>query len=74
MTGIAPLYGIKTGLNEAFLIDDACKRKLIAEHDGCKELIKPYVRGSDLGRWSSDWAQPLDDRPALQQRPGLAVG
>jgi len=48
--------GILTGLNEAFLIDDVCKRKLIAEHEGCKEVIKPYVRGSDLGRWNSDWA------------------
>ncbi len=56
VTGIAPLYGIKTGLNEAFLIDDDCKRKLIAEHEACEELIKPYVRGADLGRWSSDWA------------------
>ncbi|MCX6914391.1 MAG: Eco57I restriction-modification methylase domain-containing protein, partial [Verrucomicrobia bacterium] len=56
VTGIAPLYGIKTGLNEAFLIDDACKRKLIAEHEGCTEVIRPYVRGSDLGRWHSDWA------------------
>src|ERR1019366_5731276 len=56
VTGVAPFYGIKTGLNEAFLIDDACKRKLIAEHEGCKEVIKPYLRGSDLGRWNSDWA------------------
>jgi SAM-dependent methyltransferase len=56
VTGVAPLYGIKTGLNEAFLIDDACKRKLVAEHESCKEVMKPYLRGSDLGRWNSDWA------------------
>ena len=56
VTGVAPLYGIKTGLNEAFLIDDDCKRKLIAEHDGCKEVIKPYLRGADLGRWISIWS------------------
>jgi hypothetical protein len=54
--GVKAYRGILTGLNEAFLIDDACKRKLIAEHEGCKEVIKPYVRGSDLGRWNSDWA------------------
>jgi hypothetical protein len=47
--------GILTGLNEAFLIDDDCKRKLIAEHEACRAVIKPYLRGSDLGRWSSDW-------------------
>jgi SAM-dependent methyltransferase len=56
VAGIAPLYGIKTGLNEAFLIDDDRKRKLIAEHEGCKEVIKPYLRGADLGRWNSDWS------------------
>ena len=54
--GVKAYRGILTGLNEAFLIDDACKRKLIAEHEGCREVIKPYVRGSDLGRWNSDWA------------------
>jgi len=31
VTGIAPLYEIRTGLNEAFLIDEDRKRKLIAE-------------------------------------------
>jgi len=31
VTGIAPLYGIKTGLNEAFLIDDDRRRKLIVD-------------------------------------------
>jgi adenine-specific DNA-methyltransferase len=28
----------------------------IAEHEGCRKAIKPYLRGSDLGRWNSDWA------------------
>ena len=48
--------GILTGLNEAFLVDDDCKRRMIVEHAGCAELIKPFLRGSDIGRWSSDWA------------------
>jgi hypothetical protein len=52
--GIKAYRGILTGLNEAFLIDDACKRKLVAEHEGCTQVIKPYLRGSDLGRWNSD--------------------
>lgn len=56
LDGVQAYRGILTGFNEAFLIDDDCKRKLIAEHDGCKELIKPFLRGSDIGRWSSDWA------------------
>jgi hypothetical protein len=55
--GGGPQYGIKTGCNEAFLIPDADKRKLIADHDGCREVIKPYLRGSDLDRWHSNWNQ-----------------
>jgi hypothetical protein len=54
--GVKAYRGILTGLNEAFLIDDDCKRKLITEHEGCKEVIKPYLRGADLGRWNSDWS------------------
>jgi hypothetical protein len=56
LAGIKAYRGILTGLNEAFLIDEACKRKLVAEHEGCTEVIKPYLRGSDLGRWNSDGA------------------
>jgi len=48
LTGIAPLYGIKTGLNEAFLIDDARKRKLIAEHEGCADVT--LAAGIPTGR------------------------
>ena len=31
-------------------------RKLITEHEACEELIRPYLRGSDVGRWKLDWA------------------
>jgi len=56
VTGATPFNGIKAGFNEAFLIDDQCKQKLIAAHEGCREVIKPYLRGSDIDRWTSDWA------------------
>ena len=56
VSGVKAFRGILTGFNEAFLIDDDCKRKLIAAHEGCREVIKPFLRGSDIGRWSSDWA------------------
>ena len=55
--GVKAYRGILTGLNEAFLIDDDCKRRLVAEHAGCADVIRPYLRGSDLGRWNSDWAK-----------------
>jgi hypothetical protein len=53
--GTKPLYGIKTGLNEAFLIDDATRTALIRDDPGCAEIIKPYLRGQDIKRWVPDW-------------------
>lgn len=54
--GLKAYRGILTGFNEAFLIDNDTKQKLITEHEGCRELIRPFLRGSDIGRWNSDWA------------------
>ncbi|EGV28613.1 Eco57I restriction endonuclease [Thiorhodococcus drewsii AZ1] len=53
--GAKPMYGIKTGLNEAFLIDDAARAELIRQDPGCADIIKPYLRGQDIKRWTSDW-------------------
>lgn len=47
-------YGIKTGFNEAFIIDDETKNKLIGEDPKSAELIKPFWEGKDINRWSSD--------------------
>lgn len=49
-------YGIKTGLNEAFVIDKAMRDRLIAEDPKSAELIKPYLRGRDVKRWQMEWA------------------
>jgi hypothetical protein len=51
-----PYYGIKTGLNQAFLIDSTVRASLIAKDPMCSEIIKPYLRGQDIKRWSSEWA------------------
>jgi hypothetical protein len=53
--GAKPMYGIKTGLNEAFLIDDATRAALIRDDPGCAEIIKPYLRGQDIKRWVPAW-------------------
>ena len=53
--GTKPYYGIKTGFNEAFLIDDQTRQKLIAEDPKCSQIIKPYLRGQDIKRWHPDW-------------------
>ncbi len=51
--GVKPLYGIKTGFNEAFLIDTTTRDRLVAEDPGCAEIIKPYLRGQDIKRWAA---------------------
>ena len=44
-------YGIKTGLNEAFVIDGVRRAQLIADDPRSAEVIKPYLRGRDVKRW-----------------------
>lgn len=48
--------GILTGLNEAFVIDEDTKKKLIAEDPKSAELIKPWLRGRDIKKWKAEWA------------------
>ncbi|MBA2591131.1 MAG: N-6 DNA methylase [Gammaproteobacteria bacterium] len=45
-------YGIKTGLNEAFVIDRDTRNQLIREDQKSAELIKPFLRGRDVKRWT----------------------
>jgi hypothetical protein len=53
-------YGIKTGLNEAFVINSQTKEKLIAEDSRSAEIIKPFLVGRDIKRY-----QPLDSDKCL---------
>ena len=48
--------GILTGLNEAFVIDEDTRKKLIAEDPKSAELIKPWLRGRDIKKWKAEWA------------------
>ena len=48
-------YGIKTGLNEAFVIDEATKRATpYPRTTRSAEIIKPFLRGKDVKRWRTD--------------------
>jgi hypothetical protein len=49
-------YGIKTGLNEAFVVDRATRDRLIAEHPSSAEVLKPFLRGRDVKRWRCEFA------------------
>ena len=46
--------GIKTGLNEAFIIDGATRRKIIAKNKASTEIIKPYLGGRHLERYRAE--------------------
>ncbi len=43
--------GIKTGLNEAFVINAFTREKLIAEDSKSDELIKPFLLGKEIKRY-----------------------
>jgi hypothetical protein len=51
-------YGIKTGLNEAFVIDRKTRDRLIAEDPRSAEVIKPFLAGRDIKRYQ----QPSNDK------------
>jgi hypothetical protein len=44
-------YGIKTGLNEAFVIDEETKDKFIKEDPKNAKIIKPFLIGKDIKRY-----------------------
>ncbi len=46
-------YGIKTGYNDAFYINEETKAKLIAADAKSAELIKPMLRGRDIAPYGN---------------------
>jgi len=74
----SPLYGIKTGYNKAFVIEDSVKREICAEDPNSIALLKPFLEGKDLKRWRSEprglWIiyipknkVSIDDYPAIKK-------
>jgi adenine-specific DNA-methyltransferase len=45
--------GLLTGLNEAFLIDEETKDRLINEHKSAEKIIKPLFRGRETEKYFS---------------------
>ena len=53
---ISIYYGIKTGFNDAFIVDQATRDALVAEDSKSAELLKPLLRGRDIARYRANWA------------------
>ena len=53
---IAIYYGIKTGYNAAFIIDNDTKEALITENSRSADILKPLLRGRDIQRYRVHWA------------------
>lgn len=55
-------YGIKTGYNDAFIIDSVKREEILAqcqspeERQRTEKLIKPILRGRDIKRYKAEWA------------------
>ncbi|MDO8877377.1 MAG: N-6 DNA methylase [Pseudolabrys sp.] len=47
----APLYGIKTGFNEAFIVDQETRDRLVKQDKKSTDLLVPFVRGENIKRW-----------------------
>jgi hypothetical protein len=50
---VRPLYGIKTGFNDAFVINATTRDRLVAADPASADIIKPYLRGQDVQRWGA---------------------
>ena len=47
-------YGIKTGLNKAFIITNEERKRMITESSACKRVIKPLLVGDNIRKWNAD--------------------
>jgi type I restriction-modification system DNA methylase subunit len=54
--GHGAYYGIKTGLNEAFIVDQPSRQQLISVDAAAETLLTPILRGQDIKRWVPDYA------------------
>jgi len=68
--------GIVTGMNEAFVINEETKDILIKEHQSSKEIIKPFLAGRNINKYSIQFEDTyliftrrginIDDYPAIK--------
>ena len=62
-------YGVKTGFNEAFIIDGDKRDELIKKDPGSADIIKPFVIGDDVRRYRIDFCE----RYIILARTGIEI-
>lgn len=53
--GCKPVRGVLTGLNEAFLIDEGTRARLIREDASSAAVLHRFLRGANIDRWAPEW-------------------
>lgn len=48
-------YGIKTGLNKAFIIDDITRERIIKMDCKSTEIIKKYINSTSINKYNTKW-------------------
>jgi len=61
--------GVLTGLNEAFVIDEETRNRLITEDPKSAEVIKPFLAGRDIKRYQ----HPVSDKYLIFTRRGINI-
>ncbi len=75
--GAKALFGLKTGLNDAFIIDERCATSMIRRDRKCRDVLKPILFGKDIRRYIAKPAgrhvvylhpdRSVDDYPAVKE-------
>ena len=50
-------WGVKTGFNQAFIIDWETRDKLVNEYPDCESVIKKLIVGDDVRKWKINYQQ-----------------
>ncbi len=61
--------GVLTGLNEAFIVDQTTRDRLVKDDPACAAILKPVLRGEDL----RPWYQENEGRWLIFARRGIDI-
>lgn len=62
-------YGVKTGLNDVFVVNDKIRNELVAKDPSCNSIIKKVLGGEDL----RPWYQEKSNRWLIFTRRGVDI-